>query len=262
MLTKPLEADSRMLLWLMAADGIEATGRMLARWWAKTRRSGRLAVQLQKFEAAGWVAPTEGPLDSRIFALTELGRRCVWGDVDAEARWTRTWDGKWRFAMFDVPQSRVALRTRLRRKLSELHFGWLQNSVWLSPDTVGDLVRQLTQQAVSVESLLFVEGRPAAGESDAELVAGAWDFPKLATLYASYLKLLRLRPAAGRIIKSTDWAAWADAEHRAWRAILRADPLLPESLLPANYTGRIAWHARQESLGACVRVIATAVARD
>jgi hypothetical protein len=94
------------------------------------------------------------------------------------------------------------------------------------------------------------------------LEARAENLPKLATLYASYLKLLRLRPAAGRITKTTEWAAWADAEHRAWRTILRADPLLPKSLLPANYTGRIAWHARQESLAACAKVVATEVIRD
>lgn len=32
---------------------------------------------------------------------------------------------------------------------------------------------------VKVASLLLLEAQPAAGESDAEIVTGAWDFPEI-----------------------------------------------------------------------------------
>src|SRR5688572_21996944 len=110
MLTKPIDKDSRLILLVMAAEGLEATGRGLLRWWRKTSRRGKLDAQLRMLTAAGWIAPGAGTLDSRIFALTESGQRTVWGDVDPELRWARPWDGAWRFAMFDVPQAQVALR--------------------------------------------------------------------------------------------------------------------------------------------------------
>jgi phenylacetic acid degradation operon negative regulatory protein len=147
----------------------------------------------------------------------------------------------------------------LRRRLRDLRFGWLQNSVWLSPDPVSQLVRQLTQKDVSVESLLFIEGRPAGGESDAELVAGAWDFSGLAKLHAAHLKLLRLRPTSARWTKAAEWSAWIDAEHRAWRTLERRDPFLPVALLPAEYAGRAVWQARMEALRASGLALAEAV---
>jgi DNA-binding transcriptional regulator PaaX len=261
MRTRPLNVDSRLMLLMLAAEEMQATGRMLLRWWEKNSRRGRVADLLRKLQAAGWVASGPGPLDGRIFALTTAGQQQVWGALDPEARWARSWDRTWRLAMFDVPQARVALRTKLRRKLRELQFGWLQNSVWLSPDPVSELMRELNARKVSVESLLFIEGRPAGGENDAELVAGAWDFARLAKLHADYLKLLRQRPAAGRMAKSVDWSAWADAESRAWQAIARVDPFLPDALLPAGYAGKAAWQARREALQGAARALADASAR-
>ena len=44
-----------------------------------------------------------------------------------------------------------------------------------------------------MESLILLEARPCAGESDAEIVAGAWDFERI-NRYARHLKVLAERP--------------------------------------------------------------------
>jgi phenylacetic acid degradation operon negative regulatory protein len=215
---------------------------------------------MKDLESGGLIGGTgTGPLDERLFRITRRGRAAFLGEIDPEALWTRTWDGVWRLAMFDVPQVHASLRTRLRRKLRELRFGWLQNSVWLSPDPVSQLIGQLTQKDVTVESLFFIEGRPAGGETDAELVAGAWDFAELAKQHATYLKLLRTRPSFGRQTKSAEWSAWLESESRAWRAVARRDPFLPAPLLPADYAGRTVWQARRDALHASSRAIADAL---
>ena len=36
--------------------------------------------------------------------------------------------------VFDLPEAKNKLRVRLRRFLQEQHFGYLQNSVWITPD--------------------------------------------------------------------------------------------------------------------------------
>jgi phenylacetic acid degradation operon negative regulatory protein len=252
-------SDSRLLLLMMAAETVEATGRAVAGWWERSSRRGRLSQTLRDLEAQALIGRSgSGPLDARIFRITDSGRRAVLGELDPEALWSRRWDGTWRMVLFDVPQSRAKLRTSLRRKLRDLRFGWLQNSVWLSPDPVEEFVRGLEQQRASVESLLFFEGRPAGHENDASLVAGAWDFGRLAKLHATYLRLLKTRPSGGfaDAAKPTEWSSWLEAEARAWREIARHDPFLPEALWPEGYAGREVWKARVEALTQAGRALA------
>ena len=52
--------------------------------------------------------------------------------------WNRTWDGKWRLILFDVPLGRDTQRNRLRRYLRNKGFGYLQNSVWITPDSLAN----------------------------------------------------------------------------------------------------------------------------
>jgi phenylacetic acid degradation operon negative regulatory protein len=249
---KDLTTDSRMILLMMAAEGVEASGTVLAALWRRLSRRGRLAQQLRNLQAGGMVNDRgSGRLDARLFRLTDRGRQAVFGAVEPEKLWSRKWDGRWRMAMFDVPQSQVALRVRLRRRLRELRFGWLQNSVWLSPDPVSRLAKQLGQDGVSVESLVFMEGGPAGGETNEALVWGAWEFQKLEKAHVAYRKLLKLQPGMGRLVRRSEWTAWLKAEQRAWREILRLDPFLPEALWPQRYEGRTIWRARLEALHAC-----------
>lgn len=249
MLTRPLAGDSRLFLWLLALELVEGAAVQAAQVARSFTRPERWRRQLASLERAGFISTQGGRrIDDRVIRLTDAGRNMVWGEVEPEALWRRPWDGVWRMALFDVPQSRAALRTRLRRKFRHLRFGWLQNSVWLSPDPIVDVLRALRDEKISVESLLFMEGRPAGGEIDAELVAGAWDFDRLARMHADYLKLLRAKPKVGRWDKSGQLATWLLTEARAWRAVARADPFLPEILLPAGYAGRIAWQARSETM--------------
>jgi DNA-binding transcriptional regulator PaaX len=120
-------------------------------------------------------------------------------------------------------------------------FGYLQHSVWLSPDSVDALRNAMQAAEVDVGTLSFMEARPCGGESDADLVAGAWDFNQINRGYELYLEVLASQPSRKT---STAWRKWFDVECRAWyRAVVR-DPLLPESLLPKGYRGQEAWDRR------------------
>lgn len=166
-------------------------------------------------------------------------------------RWARPWDGQWRMVLFDIPRSADARRQRLRRFLRERHYGCLQDSVWITPDAL-DRERELLEGAtVQVDSLLLLEARPASGETDAEIVAGAWDFARINRLYARHGEVLdRLprdpvrSPAAAQALKR-----WGRDEREVWMTVMRADPLLPTALLPPGYTGQAAWRRRVETLG-------------
>src|SRR5207247_647662 len=112
---------------------------------------------------------------------------------------------------------------------------------------------------INVESLLLLEARPCAGESDAEIVAGAWDFAQINRRYARHLKALEERP---RGALRTDAAAkgllrWAEVERQAWLDAVTNDPLLPVRILPPDYLGQQAWRRRVEVLGDAGRQLRT-----
>jgi phenylacetic acid degradation operon negative regulatory protein len=186
----------------------------------------------------------------RLYRLTAQGRLHVLGGRDPETQWARPWDGQWRLVLFDVPAGQNAQRERLRRHLRDQGFGCLQNSVWVSPDPLAQEREILGGGKINVEALILLEARPCAGESDAEIVAGAWDFDRINRRHARHLKVLAERP--GGALRD-DAAAktllrWAAAEREAWLDAVTHDPLLPGRLLPADYLGQPAWRRRVEVL--------------
>jgi phenylacetic acid degradation operon negative regulatory protein len=186
--------------------------------------------------------------EDRLYRLSAQGRLHVLGGRDPKQRWARTWDGRWRLVLFDVPVCRNTQRDRVRRYLRNKGFGYVQNSVWITPDSLEGERQILGDGKINVESLLLLEARPCAGESDGEIVAGAWDFKQINRRYARHLAILGARPggelrneAAAKALLS-----WAAAERSAWLAAVTIDPLLPGRILPSDYLGQQAWSRRVE----------------
>jgi DNA-binding transcriptional regulator PaaX len=139
----------------------------------------------------------------------------------------------------------------LRRYLRDKHFGCLQDSVWITPDPLKEEARLLSPTEIDVKSLILLEARPYAGESDAEVVAGAWNFDRINRLYAQHLKILRKKPLEklNNKKRATALRQWAEMERLAWRDTVKWDPLLPQKLLPPGYLGRRVWQQRIDVLG-------------
>lgn len=197
--------------------------------------------------------------DDRLYRLTAQGRLHVLGGRDPEAQWARPWDGLWRLVLFDVPTGQNAHRERLRRYLRHRAFGYLQNSVWISPDPLIAEREVLGGGKINVESLILLEARPCAGESDAEMVAGAWDFECINRRYVRHLKILDERPgdALGNGVAAKALLRWSATEREAWLDAVKNDPLLPGRILPPDYLGQRAWRRRVEALRAASRQLRT-----
>jgi phenylacetic acid degradation operon negative regulatory protein len=246
-------AGSLYLTLSLVARGGEMAETM-ARWiLARSTRANLLQRKLARLEAAGAITILPGgPLDQRILRLTDGGRLRLLGGVNPEVEWGRRWDGVWRIVAFDIPESALALRTRLRRRLRDFRFGWLQKSVWISPHPVDAFHQVLGETGIAPESLSYFEAKPAGGESTAALVNGAWDFTRLLEDYTAYHEILRRRPE-WPASTATDWFHWLEAEHQAWCRIARRDPFLPRELQPPDYPGQAAWAERCEALRAFAR---------
>jgi phenylacetic acid degradation operon negative regulatory protein len=245
-----------MLLWT-ADRFLNPTFRNLTGSYESWAYRRGLLRQLSRLERRQLIERGQGPEGDRLYRLTAQGRLHVIGGREPPERWARSWDGQWRMVVFDVPGAKNRQREWLRRYLRGRGFGCLQNSVWITPDPMERERQILAGGTVNVESLILLEARPCAGESDSEIVAGAWDFEHINALYDRHLKVLRTRPEA----KLRDEASanvllrWAAAEREAWRQAISSDPLLPARILPSRYLGRKAWSERVKALRAAGRQV-------
>jgi phenylacetic acid degradation operon negative regulatory protein len=195
-------------------------------------------TQLRRLEKRGLLRQ-ERRADKMIWRLTESGRQVALGGRDPVAEWSRPWDGRWRLVMFDLPVGRQVTRQRLLRWLRGHGFGYLQNSVWISPDPVLEVIEAM-KEFRDVESFSLMEAQCIAGHTDADLVSGAWDFAEINRRYQDYLDWMRKVPAANAPL-----APWLRAERQRWRRVLEPDPLLPRTLWPRAYDGEAAFRRRQ-----------------
>ncbi len=215
----------------------------------------RLRPQLRQLERARLLA-RRGSNSAWTYHLTEQGRAAACGGVDPVQRWRRAWDGKWRLLLFDLPSRNHQLRARLWRWLRVERFGYLQNSVWVSPDAVDETCLPLERLKLTPESFTIIEGTPVAPDSDAKIVTGAWD---LAAINRHYQRAIELaaegRELAGRPqITPVLLRQWLAAERDAWLTAISFDPLLPGTMLPQGYLGRDAWNQRQAAFIALARM--------
>jgi phenylacetic acid degradation operon negative regulatory protein len=246
------------LLW--SADKLaKPTFRNLTDSYENWAYRNNLLRQVATLETQQLVERDPVALDDRTYRLTWQGRLHAMGGRDPRARWAREWDGRWRLVLFDVPITQNSHRKQLRRYLRDKGFGCLQNSVWITPDSLEEEKHVLAGGKINVESLILLEARPCAGESDAEIVAGACDFERINQRYAWHLKILGERPGGvlGNEAVAKALRGWAAAEREAWLDAVTCDPLLPERILPPGYLGQKVWRRRIKVLREAGRQLRT-----
>ena len=178
--------------------------------------------------------------------LTAKGHTAIAGGRDPQQCWKRSWDGNWRLLTFDLPRAKSQVRMRLWRWLSDNHFGHLQGSVWVTPDPNPGLTEFLGKEGIDLEAVLMFEGDVVGKHSPRDVSASAWNFDELNQGYREYSEM------AERLLQSLKKGPMALAEVRrilqndrkAWWAIVRRDPLLPQVLCPSKYQGPAAWRLR------------------
>jgi len=261
---KPKTAELLYLLLWSAETLIRPTFRNLTDSFESWAYRSGLQRQLARLERLQLVESRLGPGDTRLVRLTEQGRLHALGGHDPVACWSRPWDGQWRLVLFDVAIGNDRQRDRLRLYLRGRGFGYLQQSVWITPDPLTEEREVLTGARVDVEALLLLEARPCAGESNQEIVAGAWDFDRINQRYRRCRQVLERRPrqAPASEAERRQLRRWAEEERAAWLDAVRLDPLLPQALLPAGYLGQETWRLRTRELAAMAALCAQGECRQ
>ncbi len=193
----------------------------------------------------------QGRGSARTVRLTQRGRVVALGGVDPVTRWRRHWDGRWRLLIFDLPVSQTELRKRLWRWLKTQRFGYLQQSVWISPDPLDHTLLPLKHLKLSPERFTVIEGQPVPPDRDRDLVQAAWDFAAINRLYSKVIALSEAVfewSGSGKPSLVRRWQ-WLADQRQAWLDAVSVDPLLPDGLCPDGYQGKRAFDLRIATSG-------------
>ena len=193
-----------------------ATARLAQEGWVEARRHGKLSE----------------------YRLSKAGRERF---ADATMRIyggpSTNWTGRWTLVV--LPAMRAADRQRLRKELVWRGFGELSNGVFAHPEAQANEVALRTSAPPLPANTLVFDANLADHLAPGALVGLGWDLADLGKRYRRFaqrferaldpLRRMPIEPEAAFILRTL-------LIHEYRRLHLR-DPLLPQSLLPANWPG-------------------------
>jgi len=158
------------------------------------------------------------------------------------------WDGNWLVVTFSIPERQRVKRDALRARLTELGFGLLTASVWLSPFDQEAEVTALVEQldlAGQVTLLrcqrIWQPGQPA----NANLAYQVWDLGALEHHYQDFnhhaeelMASLEQASQGNEIDVEAVFFGTMELQGELIEIILNEDPCLPAALLPPNWPGQ------------------------
>jgi CRISPR-associated endonuclease Cas2 len=102
---------------------------------------------MRRLEDKGWLKVYKDPQDKRknLYAITKEGRlEALFFKAQIPSQ--GSWDGKWRIALFDIPEDARAERNKLRSLLKANGYKQLQRSVFINPRPLNlDAIHYLKQ---------------------------------------------------------------------------------------------------------------------
>lgn len=117
--------------------------------------------------------------DGKVYLrLTSIGKTKIYRDFPI-LKLTRKWNKHWAIVVFDIEEKAKLVRNRFRKKLRSLGFGMLQKSIWISPLSMGEDMKEvietigLSKKAFVMEVSGFIFGDPR------ELASKIWHLDKL-----------------------------------------------------------------------------------
>lgn len=140
------------LLMILAAGGVLALGLMappLGIFVAKEllwREKSKFNQRLARLQKKKWVTVSYKNGETVVEITQDGFKRALKYKFDAmKINPPAKWDGKWRVVIFDISENKKSLRDRLRRKLHELGFLSLNESVLIYPHSCKDEIEFVRQ---------------------------------------------------------------------------------------------------------------------
>ncbi len=199
-----------------------AVARLAGEQWIVARRSGQRSFYRLSPEGR---------------ALIEEGTRRIYR-ADGQS-----WDGRWCLLTYSIPESKRALRDRMRKQLAWLGFGSLGGGTFVAPRDVSEQARALARR-VGADG--FAKTFMAVGTEKTDnslIVRECWDLAKIGRSYECFLRHYQAfykrdvaRKRSGKL-DDADAFIMRFALTHDFRRFPFIDPDLPASLLPPHWVG-------------------------
>ena len=155
----------------------------------------------------------------------------------------RAWNGTWCLLSYSIPESKRALRDRMRKQLAWLGFGQLASGTYLAPRDVSRQVLRLAERLGAGAYAKTFTARGCGATNDARIVRECWDLQRIARAYQRFVR--HYAPLYARDIRRHAQRRLQDAEAFRTRLALThdfrrfpfIDPDLPQQLLPTAWSG-------------------------
>lgn len=212
-------------IFILLEDEKEVPFFRLTRWGRPARGA------LSKLKNLGWI--TRAKKDKEIYyQITDQGESYV-DEVLGSLKNMKAWDKKWRLVMFNIPETKRALRDKLRRALAALDMGILQSSVWVSPYDIKDVIDEIDKKFKLQQQIKYFEVTSTANINE-QIIEKSWDMPAI-------------NEALEKFIKEAEWTMKAMGKGNGDRfnakklifeyaLILKNGPILPMEFIPHNET--------------------------
>lgn len=169
-----------------------------------------------------------------VFRLTSQGRIKIARDIPIANLARQKWDGLFRAAAFDVPEEKRNTRDLIREHLKNLGFGMLQESLWITPHPLTEVLEEFIEFHNLNPYVLIMESRHITSENAQSLARRVWQLDKIEEAHLDFIQKWGGRLLSGENIKQQE-------QEGEWRGeyfeLLTSDPFLPRELLPIPWVG-------------------------
>lgn len=113
--------------------------------WPREIHPCRIKQELKRMQERGWIIEAEKQ-GKTFLKLTKKGRlQALYKKIQTiDKKQKKLWDGKWRIAIFDIPEKGRRERNVIRRTLKTVGFLQLQKSVYIYPHEIpGEVITYL-----------------------------------------------------------------------------------------------------------------------
>jgi phenylacetic acid degradation operon negative regulatory protein len=168
------------------------------------------------------------------FRLTSQGEEKIIRDFPIISLKKKPWDRRWRIVVFDIPEKAKRIREYLRAKLVELGFAMLQESVWITPFSIVEDLREYLEINHLEENVFVLVARRAFASDEKKLAQKIW---KLDKINNEYKKIWDKWRGEGESLTGKEQEKLKIFLRNQYLEILATDPCLPRELLPSDWLG-------------------------
>jgi phenylacetic acid degradation operon negative regulatory protein len=131
---------------------------LLKPFFKKKKYSPKQAIQrnIESLVRTGLVSKRVNTQGKIVLELTRRGKWEAMLRAQKDIDDKKKWDKKWRFVIFDVPNTKSNLRAELTRGMKLYGFHQLQKSIWIYPYPCDDFVTVLRDHLELLDHVLYV----------------------------------------------------------------------------------------------------------